>query len=57
LPNIYDESQITEFARTSDCPPLTKDDLARIQELVTNNFGLPAETPNYKGTMKRAIAA
>ena len=53
LPNIYDEAQLKEFAATPDCPPLTQDDMARIEKLAQDNFGLPPETPNYKGTMTR----
>jgi len=57
LPNIYEEAQIKEFAATSDCPPLSKDDLARIAALYANNFGIEGETPNFKGTMTREPAA
>lgn len=40
LPNIYDEKQLEEFAAASDRPPLTDDELARIQALYRSNFGL-----------------
>jgi aryl-alcohol dehydrogenase-like predicted oxidoreductase len=56
LPNIYDAGQIKEFAATPDCPPLTADDLARIEALQKTNFGIEGETPNYKGTMIREAA-
>jgi aryl-alcohol dehydrogenase-like predicted oxidoreductase len=56
LPNIYDAEQIKEFAAAPECPPLTVDDLARIAELARTNFGVEAETPNYKGTMTREPA-
>lgn len=41
LPNIYNEQQVTEFAAAPDTPDLTADELARVAELVRNNFGLP----------------
>ena len=41
LPNIYDEKQLEEFCAAPDTPALTPDELARVQELYTNNFGLP----------------
>ena len=53
LPNIYDEAQLKEFAEAPDTPALTADELQRVAELVRDNFGLPPETPNYKGTMTR----
>jgi aryl-alcohol dehydrogenase-like predicted oxidoreductase len=40
LPNIYDESQLREFAAASDSPPLTPSDIARIDALYASNFGL-----------------
>jgi aryl-alcohol dehydrogenase-like predicted oxidoreductase len=57
LPNIYDEAQLREFALASDSPTLSADELERISVLAQNNFGLPPETPNYKGTMTREPAA
>ena len=51
LPNIYNEEQLIEFAKAPDCPPLTPDDLAKIENLYSENFGLPAEEPKFKGTM------
>ena len=56
LPNIYDEAQLKEFAEAPECPPLTKDDLQRVEELARTNFGVQGETPNYKGTMTREAA-
>ncbi len=56
LPNIYNEEQLKEFAKTSECPELAADDLKQVAELVEKNFGLPAETPHYKGTMVRPVA-
>ncbi len=40
LPNIYDEEQLEEFVATPETPDLTKEELARIEELYENNFGL-----------------
>jgi aryl-alcohol dehydrogenase-like predicted oxidoreductase len=40
LPNIYDEVQLEEFASAPDTPDLTEEELARIEELYENNFGL-----------------
>jgi aryl-alcohol dehydrogenase-like predicted oxidoreductase len=60
LPNIYNEEQLIEFAKAPDCPPLTADDLAKIDELYSENFGLEPEEPKFKGTMempKEATAA
>ena len=53
LPNIYDEAQLKEFAAAPECPPLSADDLRTIEKLARDNFGLPLETPSYKGTMTR----
>jgi aryl-alcohol dehydrogenase-like predicted oxidoreductase len=57
LPNIYDEAQLREFAAASESPALTKDELARVDELARDNFGGEPETPNFKGTMTRGPAA
>jgi aryl-alcohol dehydrogenase-like predicted oxidoreductase len=57
LPNIYDEAQLREFAAAPDSPPLTADELQRVDELAKGNFGVEGETPNYKGTMSRETAA
>ena len=40
LPNIYDEDQLEEFASAPETPDLTGEELARIEELYENNFGL-----------------
>jgi aryl-alcohol dehydrogenase-like predicted oxidoreductase len=40
LPNIYDEDQLEEFASAPETPDLTEEELARIEELYENNFGL-----------------
>jgi len=52
LPNIYNEEQLVEFAKAPDCPPLTSDDLAKIDNLYSENFGLELEEPKFKGTME-----
>ena len=52
LPNIYDEAQLTEFARTTDAPALTDDEMARVAELYAGGFGLQEDPPKYKGTME-----
>jgi len=57
LPNIYDVEQMKEFAAAPETPALTKDELARIDELAKTNFGIEGETPNYKGTMTREVEA
>src|SRR5207244_4003584 len=57
LPNIYNEAQLVEFAKAPDCPPLTSDDLAKIDNLYSENFGLEPEEPKFKGTMELAGAA
>jgi len=40
LPNIYDEDQLEEFTSAPEMPDLTGEELARIEELYKNNFGL-----------------
>jgi hypothetical protein len=52
LPNIYNEEQLVEFAKAPDCPPISADDLAKIGSLYSENFGLEAEAPKFKGTME-----
>jgi len=52
LPNIYNEEQLIEFAKAPQCPPLTADDLAKIDNLYSENFGLEPEEPKFKGTME-----
>jgi aryl-alcohol dehydrogenase-like predicted oxidoreductase len=52
LPNIYNEEQLIEFANAPDCPSLTPDDVAKIDNLYSENFGLEPEQPKFKGTME-----
>ena len=52
LPNIYNEEQLVEFAKAPDTAPLTSDDMAKIEELYSANFGIEEEPPKFKGTME-----
>src|SRR3982074_1042864 len=52
LPNIYNEEQLIEFAKAPQCPPLTSDDLAKIENLHSQNCGVEEEPPKFKGTME-----
>jgi aryl-alcohol dehydrogenase-like predicted oxidoreductase len=52
LPNIYNEEQLVEFANAPDCPPLTADDMAKVEELCSSNFGIEEAPPKFKGTME-----
>jgi aryl-alcohol dehydrogenase-like predicted oxidoreductase len=51
LPNIYNEEQLIEFARASETPALTNEEMERIAALHADNFGLEEEPPKFKGTM------
>ena len=42
LPNIYNEDLLAEFARTSEVPDLTSEELSQIAHLYSTRFGLPA---------------
>jgi aryl-alcohol dehydrogenase-like predicted oxidoreductase len=57
LPNIYSEEQLVEFAKAPECPALSADDLAKIDNLYSENFGLEPEQPRFKGTMSLETAA
>jgi aryl-alcohol dehydrogenase-like predicted oxidoreductase len=52
LPNIYDEEQLVEFAKAPDTAPLTSDEMTKIEELYSNNFGIEQEPAKFKGTME-----
>ena len=54
LPNIYNEEQLIEFAKAPETPALTSDDMERIAELCSDNFGIEEDPPKFKGTMKLA---
>src|SRR5215212_2517194 len=51
LPNVYDDDQLAEFAAASDQPDLSAEQLARVAELASVNFGVDEEPMVYKGTM------
>jgi len=57
LPNIYDDEQLAEFAAASDLPDLTREQLRRVEELDTTNFGVTEEPMKYKGAMTRESGA
>jgi aryl-alcohol dehydrogenase-like predicted oxidoreductase len=52
LPNIYNEEQLIEFAKAPESPALTTDDMAKIDDLYADSFGLEPEEPKFKGTME-----
>jgi aryl-alcohol dehydrogenase-like predicted oxidoreductase len=56
LPNIYDREQLDEFAAAPDAPALEPDELARIDILYRNNFGIAESSSAFKGTMTREEA-
>jgi aryl-alcohol dehydrogenase-like predicted oxidoreductase len=57
LPNIYNEEQLIEFAKAPEAPALTSDDMERIAELYSDNFGIEEDPPKFKGTMELAETA
>jgi aryl-alcohol dehydrogenase-like predicted oxidoreductase len=57
LPNIYNEEQLLEFAKAPETPALTSDDMERIAELYSDNFGIEEDPPKFKGTMELAETA
>jgi aryl-alcohol dehydrogenase-like predicted oxidoreductase len=56
LPNIYNAEQLEEFAKAVDCPPLTAEEIRKIDELRLFNFGVEEEPSKFKGTMERVPA-
>src|SRR5438067_12063451 len=52
LPNIYNEEQLVEFAKAPECPSLTADDMTKIEQLYSENFGIEEAPPKFKGTME-----
>jgi aryl-alcohol dehydrogenase-like predicted oxidoreductase len=57
LPNIYNEEQLIEFAKAPETPALTSNDMERIAELYSDNFGIEEDPPKFKGTMELAETA
>jgi aryl-alcohol dehydrogenase-like predicted oxidoreductase len=53
LPNIYNQEQLVEFAKAQDCLPLSSEELAKIDNLYSENFGIEEEPPRFKGTMEQ----
>ena len=43
FPNVYTDTQLEEFVRTSDAPDLTAEELATLAALSRTNFGLPLD--------------
>jgi aryl-alcohol dehydrogenase-like predicted oxidoreductase len=56
LPNIYDAAQLEEFARATEAPALTEDEMGRIAALYANNFGVEEEPGRFKGTMELPLS-
>ena len=52
LPNIYDEEQLKEFSKAPETPRLTAEEMANVETLYSENFGLEPEEPKFKGTME-----
>ncbi|HEY5811774.1 MAG TPA: aldo/keto reductase, partial [Terrimicrobiaceae bacterium] len=52
LPNIYDSTQLREFADAPDRPRLSDEEMERVASLVAGNFGLEPEESKFKGTME-----
>ena len=52
LPNIYNEEQLVEFAKAPSTAGLTSDELAKVEALYRDNFGLEPEEMKFKGTME-----
>ncbi|MBV8582853.1 MAG: aldo/keto reductase, partial [Candidatus Eremiobacteraeota bacterium] len=57
LPNIYDDSQLAEFAAAPDAPGLTEEELERISVLYAKNFGIEEPPMAFKGTMSRETSS
>jgi len=53
LPNIYDETQLAEFAAASNKIDLDEQQLERVAQLADINFGVEEEPMAFKGTMER----
>jgi aryl-alcohol dehydrogenase-like predicted oxidoreductase len=57
LPNVYDDEQVAEFAAASDLPDLSREQLARVEALDAENFGVDEGPMGYKGAMTRERGA
>jgi aryl-alcohol dehydrogenase-like predicted oxidoreductase len=57
LPNVYDDEQVAEFAAASDLPDLSQEQLARVEALDAENFGVDEGPMSYKGAMTRERGA
>src|SRR3954462_2674142 len=57
LPNIYNEEQLIEFARAPDSPALSDEEMQKVAELHSENFGVGDDPPKFKGTMELTEAA
>jgi aryl-alcohol dehydrogenase-like predicted oxidoreductase len=53
LPNIYEEDQLREFAEASDTPPLTAQEMERVQELYEHNFGIEKAVSHQPSAVSR----
>lgn len=56
LPNVYDLKQLREFAAAPETPALTEEEMERVAELYTKNFGVEEEEKRFKGTMEEPVA-
>ena len=56
LPNIYDESQLSEFAATSESTPISDEEMEKVSALYNCNFGIENDDPpKFKGTMSPSL--
>ena len=53
LPNIYNEAQLEEFAAAPSTPAFTAEELAKVDALFDNNFGLPVDNSMEKVAVTR----
>ena len=58
LPNIYDETQLSEFAATPEASPMTDEEMEKVSALYDCNFGVENDDPpKFKGTMSPTLTA
>jgi aryl-alcohol dehydrogenase-like predicted oxidoreductase len=56
LPNIYDETQLSEFSSAPGAPDLTDEEMERVSSLYRSNFGIrDDDAPKFKGTMSPVL--